>query len=109
MDSALSFSAVSNFSANSDKYPSNWIKTFSRDLFIALCHRSFLGVFSIKPARELIIRDSFSLCCGLLASSPISLKEMTKSMTAQRRGINNTPGAVEIKAMGDLSNEVLEH
>ena len=35
-------------------------------------------------------------------SKHFSLKEMTKSMTAQRRGIDNTPGAGEIKALGDL-------
>ena len=33
---------------------------------------------------------------------------MTKSMTAQRRGIDNTPGAGEIKSLGDLCYEVLE-
>ena len=31
-------------------------------------------------------------------SKHFSLKEMTKSMTAQRKGIDNTPGAGEIKA-----------
>ena len=31
-------------------------------------------------------------------SKHFSLKEMTKSMTAQRRGIDNTPGAGEIKS-----------
>jgi zinc D-Ala-D-Ala carboxypeptidase len=29
-------------------------------------------------------------------------------MTAQRRGIDNTPGAGEIKSLGDLCYEVLE-
>ena len=33
---------------------------------------------------------------------------MTKSMTAQRRGIDNTPGAGEIKNLGDLCYEILE-
>ena len=41
-------------------------------------------------------------------SKHFTLKEMTKSMTAQRRGIDNTPGAGEIKALGDLCYEVLE-
>ena len=41
-------------------------------------------------------------------SKHFSLKEMTKSMTAQRRGIDNTPGAGEIKSLGDLCYEVLE-
>ena len=35
-------------------------------------------------------------------SKHFSLKEMTKSMTAQRKGIDNTPGAGEIKSLGDL-------
>ncbi len=30
-------------------------------------------------------------------SKHFTLKEMTKSMTAQRRGIDNTPGSGEIK------------
>ena len=33
---------------------------------------------------------------------------MTKSMTAQRRGIDNTPGSGEIKSLTDLCYEVLE-
>ena len=33
---------------------------------------------------------------------------MTKSMTATRKGIDNTPGAGEIKSLGDLCYEVLE-
>jgi len=41
-------------------------------------------------------------------SKHFSLKEMTKSMTAQRRGIDNTPGAGEIKSLGDLCYEILE-
>jgi zinc D-Ala-D-Ala carboxypeptidase len=41
-------------------------------------------------------------------SKHFSLKEMTKSMTAQRRGIDNTPGSGEIKSLGDLCYEVLE-
>ena len=35
-------------------------------------------------------------------SKHFTLKEMTKSMTAQRKGIDNTPGAGEIKSLGDL-------
>ena len=41
-------------------------------------------------------------------SKHFSLKEMTKSMTAQRKGIDNTPGSAEIKSLGDLCYEVLE-
>ena len=41
-------------------------------------------------------------------SKHFTLKEMTKSMTAQRRGIDNTPGAGEIKNLGDLCYEILE-
>ena len=41
-------------------------------------------------------------------SKHFTLKEMTKSMTAQRRGIDNTPGPGEIKNLGDLCYEVLE-
>ena len=33
---------------------------------------------------------------------------MTNSMTAQRKGIDNTPGSAEIKSLGDLCYEVLE-
>jgi zinc D-Ala-D-Ala carboxypeptidase len=40
-------------------------------------------------------------------SRNFTLKEMTKSMTAQRRGIDNTPGSGEIKALGDLCYEIL--
>tara|TARA_R100001369_G_scaffold79861_1_gene110001 strand:+ start:31 stop:534 length:504 start_codon:yes stop_codon:yes gene_type:complete len=36
------------------------------------------------------------------------LTEMTKSMTAQRKGIDNTPGPAEIKNLGDLCYEILE-
>ena len=41
-------------------------------------------------------------------SKHFTLEEMTKSMTATRRGIDNTPGAGEIKSLGDLCYEVLE-
>ena len=41
-------------------------------------------------------------------SKHFTLKEMTKSMTAQRKGIDNTPGSAEIKNLGDLCYEVLE-
>ena len=41
-------------------------------------------------------------------SKHFTLKEMTKSMTATRKGIDNTPGAGEIKSLGDLCYEVLE-
>jgi zinc D-Ala-D-Ala carboxypeptidase len=41
-------------------------------------------------------------------SKHFTLKEMTKSMTAQRKGIDNTPGAGEIKNLGDLCYEILE-
>ena len=41
-------------------------------------------------------------------SKHFKLEEMTKSMTATRRGIDNTPGAGEIKSLGDLCYEVLE-
>ena len=41
-------------------------------------------------------------------SKHFTLKEMTKSMTAQRKGIDNTPGSGEIKSLGDLCYEVLE-
>jgi len=41
-------------------------------------------------------------------SKHFTLKEMTKSMTAQRKGIDNTPGSGEIKALGDLCYEILE-
>ena len=41
-------------------------------------------------------------------SKHFTLKEMTRSMTAQRKGINNTPGPGEIKNLGDLCYEVLE-
>ena len=41
-------------------------------------------------------------------SKNFSLREMTNSMTAQRKGIDNTPGAGEIKALGDLCYAVLE-
>ena len=41
-------------------------------------------------------------------SKHFTLTEMTKSMTATRKGIDNTPGAGEIKSLGDLCYEVLE-
>jgi len=41
-------------------------------------------------------------------SKHFTLEEMTKSMTATRKGIDNTPGAGEIKSLGDLCYEVLE-
>ena len=41
-------------------------------------------------------------------SKHFTLKEMTKSMTATRKGIDNTPGPGEIKNLGDLCYEVLE-
>ena len=41
-------------------------------------------------------------------SKHFTLKEMTKSMTAQRKGIDNTPGSAEIKNLSDLCYEVLE-
>ena len=41
-------------------------------------------------------------------SKHFTLKEMTKSMTATRKNIDNTPGAGEIKSLGDLCYEGLE-
>ena len=41
-------------------------------------------------------------------SKHFKLEEFTKSMTATRKGIDNTPGAGEIKSLGDLCYEVLE-
>ena len=41
-------------------------------------------------------------------SKHFTLSEMTKSMTATRKSIDNTPGAGEIKSLGDLCYEVLE-
>ena len=41
-------------------------------------------------------------------SKHFTLEEMTKSMTATRKGINNIPGPGEIKNLGDLCYEVLE-
>ena len=41
-------------------------------------------------------------------SKHFTLREMTNSMTAQRKGIDNTPGSAEIKSLGDLCYEVLE-
>ena len=35
-------------------------------------------------------------------SKHFTLSEMTRSMTAQRKGIDNTPGSGEIKSLGDL-------
>ena len=36
------------------------------------------------------------------------LEEMTRSMVAARKGINNTPGAGEIKNLGNVCYEILE-
>ena len=41
-------------------------------------------------------------------SKHFSLAEMTKSMTATRKAIDNTPGAGEINSLGELCYEVLE-
>ena len=41
-------------------------------------------------------------------SKHFTLSEMTRSMTAQRKGIDNIPGSAEIKSLGDLCYEVLE-
>ena len=41
-------------------------------------------------------------------SKHFTLTEMTRSMTAVRKGINNIPGPGEIKNLGDLCYEVLE-
>ena len=41
-------------------------------------------------------------------SKHFTLREMTNSMTATRKGIDNTPGSAEIKSLGDLCYEVLE-
>ena len=41
-------------------------------------------------------------------SKHFTLEEMTKSMTATRKGIDNTPGSGEIKNLGNLCYEVLE-
>ena len=41
-------------------------------------------------------------------SKHFTLEEMTKSMTATRKGINNIPGPGEIINLGDLCYEVLE-
>jgi zinc D-Ala-D-Ala carboxypeptidase len=41
-------------------------------------------------------------------SKHFTLEEMTKSMTATRKGIDNIPGPGEIKNLGDLCYEVLE-
>jgi len=41
-------------------------------------------------------------------SKHFTLEEMTRSMTAARKGINNVPGPGEIKNLGDLCYEVLE-
>ena len=41
-------------------------------------------------------------------SKHFTLEEMTKSMTATRKEINNIPGPGEIKNLGDLCYEVLE-
>ena len=44
----------------------------------------------------------------LQLSKHFTLDEMTRSMTASRKGINNIPGPGEIKNLGDLCYEVLE-
>ena len=41
-------------------------------------------------------------------SKHFTLEEMTRSMTATRKGIDNTPGSGEIKNIGNLCYEVLE-
>ena len=41
-------------------------------------------------------------------SKHFTLEEMTKSMTAARRGIDNTPGAGEIKNLENVCYEILE-
>jgi zinc D-Ala-D-Ala carboxypeptidase len=41
-------------------------------------------------------------------SKHFKLEEFTKSMTAQRKGIDNTPGAGDIKNLEDLCYCVLE-
>ena len=41
-------------------------------------------------------------------SKHFTLEEMTRSMVASRKGIDNTPGAGEIKNLGNLCYEVLE-
>ena len=41
-------------------------------------------------------------------SKHFTLEEFTKSMTAQRKGLDNTPGAGDIKNLEDLCYEVLE-
>ena len=41
-------------------------------------------------------------------SKHFNLEEFTKSMTAQRKGIDNTPGAGDIKNLEDLCYCVLE-
>ena len=41
-------------------------------------------------------------------SKHFKLEEFTKSMTATRKGIDNTPGAGEIKNLENLCYEILE-
>ena len=41
-------------------------------------------------------------------SKHFTLEEMTRSMVAARKGIDNTPGAGEIKNLGDVCYEILE-
>ena len=41
-------------------------------------------------------------------SKHFKLEEMTKSMTAQRKGIDNTPGAGDIKNLENVCYEILE-
>lgn len=41
-------------------------------------------------------------------SKHFSLEEMTKSMTAQRKGIDNTPGSGDIKNLENVCYEILE-
>ncbi len=41
-------------------------------------------------------------------SKHFKLIEFTKSMTATRKGIDNSPGAGDIKNLGDVCYEILE-
>ena len=41
-------------------------------------------------------------------SKHFSLEEMTRSMVAARKGIDNTPGAGEIKNLENVCYEILE-
>ena len=44
----------------------------------------------------------------MILSKHFKLEEFTKSMTATRKGINNEPGAGDIKNLGDVCYEILE-